>query len=80
MANQPSALTNLLTRLRLLKAKDAAGVATRGPLSDSLHKAAGVGFVPGRVVYDTVTGQFVQVAAVGTALVHPSKMPEETNG
>ncbi|MGH9770097.1 MAG: hypothetical protein ACRD4Q_00105 [Candidatus Acidiferrales bacterium] len=80
MASKADPIAATIAALRTLKARHAAGIATRGPLSDVVHKAAGVGHVPGRMVYDTVTGQFVHVVGVGVAHVHASNVQEGSNG
>lgn len=79
-AKQPDPLDNLIASLRVMKARHAAGIATRGPLSHAVHRAAGTGHTPGRMVYDMVTGQHVEVIGTGVIHVHPSLFAEGQNG
>lgn len=57
--------------LATLKASGASKVATRGGVVPSFIEAGSAGVAPGRKVYDTVTGQFVEVVGVGTATLGP---------
>ena len=70
----------LLTQLATLKASNASKVATKGSLAPRFVEAGGSGVVPGRVVYDTVTGQFVEVIGVGTATLPPAPEGEKASG
>lgn len=58
---------DILTELQLLNAQKAAGLATRGPLSDQIQAQTSLGVAPGRLVYDHVTGQTVTVLGATVA-------------
>lgn len=58
---------NLITRLQTLAASGASGIATRGGLAAANEVVGGAGYAPGRLVYDTVTGQVVTVVGSTTA-------------
>ena len=75
-----SALDGMIARLQLMNARGARGIATRGPLSDAVQKVANTGVLPGRLVYDPVSGQTVEVVGSATAYLAPDKMPEVKRG
>lgn len=64
---------NVVTRLQTLAIAGASGIATQGGLAAKADAVGGPGFAPGRMVYDKVTGQFVQV--VGSTVVHIAAPP-----
>ena len=65
-----------LTKLQYLNARGAAGIATRGALSDQHAALAGTDVAPGRTVIDSVTGQYVTV--IGSAVAYLT--PEQVEG
>jgi hypothetical protein len=67
---------SVLAGLQLLNAQAARGIATRGPLSDEIHVDPALGVAPGRIVYDTVTGQKVTVVGATFAYL-PQQMIDE---
>lgn len=72
-----SAPDNVLLRLQTLKAQGASGIATKGSHAAQHAAAGGPGFAPGRMVYDTVTGQIVTV--IGSTVAYIS-LPPATGG
>jgi hypothetical protein len=70
---------DILTELQLLNAHKAAGLATRGPLSDQIHAQVSLGVAPGRLVYDHVTGQTVVVLGATVAYIPQSSIDGATN-
>jgi len=59
---------NILTRLQTLAIAGASGIATQGGIAAKSEAIGGAGFAPGRMVYDKVTGQFVEI--VGSTVAH----------
>lgn len=57
-----------LVRLQTLAARGASKIATHGSIAAKSSAVGGLGFVPGRMVYDKVTGQMVEV--IGATTVH----------
>lgn len=67
---------NVLTRLQTLAATGASGIATQGSIAAKAEAIGGPGFAPGRMVYDSVTGQFVEV--IGSTVAYlAAPAPEE---
>ena len=60
---------NVMLGLELLAARGASGIATQGSIAGKSEVVGGPGFAPGRLVYDTVTGQVVTVIGSTTAYV-----------
>lgn len=56
---------NTLSVLQLLNARSISLAASSGPIAAGIHKLAGAGVIPGALVFDSVTGQVVEVLAVG---------------
>lgn len=67
MDNKP--VDNLITRMKTARINDGLNVVRQGPLSDQGAKLNGTGFAPGRRVYDSVTGQVVEVVGATIATV-----------
>lgn len=70
---------DILTELQLLNAQKAAGISTRGPLSDQIHAQSALGVAPGRLVYDHVTGQTVIVLGATVAYVPQTAIDGASN-
>lgn len=68
-----------LTKLQYLSARGAAGIATRGALSDQHVTLAGAGVAPGRTVIDSVTGQPVTVIGSSVVYLTPEQVAGATN-
>lgn len=64
---------NVTRGLQILAARGAAGIATRGGLASQVDAIGGAGLTAGRKVFDSVTGQVVEVIGTTTAY-----LPEET--
>lgn len=60
---------NVLTRLQTLAAAGASGIATQGSIAAKSGLVGGTGFAAGRMVYDSVTGQFVEVVGSTVAYI-----------
>lgn len=73
-------MDNLLTRLTILSAQGASGIATRGDLSATVAQVANTGVKPGRLVYDPVTGQTVTVVGSATAYLTQEQIGAVENG
>lgn len=70
---------DIVTRLATLAARGALGVATKGGLHSHHLAIGGAGVAPGRLVYDTVTGQVVEVVSSTIAHVPVSLILEAQN-
>lgn len=79
MADKPNVATNVVTGLQALNAQGAAGIATRGALSHAPLVAANVGVLPGRKVYDPITGQFGEVVGSATVYLPDAQLPQGGN-
>ena len=71
---------NVLVQLQLLNAQAASGIATRGPLSDAIYSDRTLGVAPGRLVYDSVSGQTVTVLGATVAYLPQSMIDGVTSG
>lgn len=75
MAEAINPIDTLVTGLQTLNAKNASKIATRGALSGAVQIAANTGFLPGRKVYDPVSGQYVEVVGSATAYLTQDQLP-----
>lgn len=66
--------------LQLLAAQAASKIATRGPISDGIHRGENLGVAPGRLVYDPVSGQTVTVIGATVAYLPQATIEEATRG
>ncbi|MGH9717636.1 MAG: hypothetical protein ACRD4R_13045 [Candidatus Acidiferrales bacterium] len=76
MPAKPTVAGNVLTALQALNARGAAGIATAGNLAHGNLAGNLYGVKPGRLVYDPVSGQMVQVIGAATAYLAPGQVPE----
>lgn len=63
-----SSKDSTIVRLQTLAAQGASKIATHGSIASKASAVGGLGFAPGRMVYDKVTGQIVEV--IGSTTVH----------
>lgn len=69
-------ISNILTGLQAMAAKNASGISTRGTSAQRLSLLAGGGAAIGATVIDSVTGQAVEVVSVGVAYLPKAVLDE----
>lgn len=71
---------NVITRMKLLNANGPARLAVQTSPAQRVNLLAGTGVLPGRRVYDTVTGQMATVIGSAVAYLPQSMIDEARNG